>query len=373
MFSRIRVTGFVSALVMAAVLSVACDTPANAADSVNLTEIAAKLKTYFDSLESIEIEYTQTPIGGEYQAVSQWRWMRSGPRKLLSLNSEPGGTGIKVPHGWWSFDGEDAYSVIVDLDVPTQIKQIYRTETIDQMYEDIPNPLHFLGHPLQGSQETLVNLLPRSTITGSEQIGAIECLRIELPSVKSVDSEQAVTFWLDPSEGYLPRRYFQRDPGLKEVSEATSKHSFFICDFDEFMNVKDELLGEVRRFPKTGRITGPGGVHRYDFTKVRMNHQPERSRFMPQAQVGAEMIVRRAGQPEVMTVYGGREGVARRQEQNLNLVKKMTEERQAEAQQATKETPVDARPPTSSWFWIGSSVLCAVLLVGLIWWARTHG
>ena len=194
-----------------------------------------------------------------------------------------------------------------------------------------------------------------------------------MPSVKLVDSEQAVTFWLDPSEGYLPRRYFQREPGLKEVSESTSKHSFFVCDFDEFMNVKDELLGEERRFPKTGRITGAGGVQRYDFTKVRINHHPERSRFMPQTQVGTEMIVRRAGQPEVMTVYGGREGVATRQEQNLKLVKKMTEERQADAQLVPKGPPVDARPPTSSWFWIASSMLCTVLLVGLVWWARTHG
>jgi hypothetical protein len=367
MFWTTHSSRFMRTLAFTLVLIIAREHPLQAAAPVNLTEIVAKLKTYFDSIESIEVEYSQTPVDdGKDHEVSQWRWIRSGPRKLLSLNSEPGGAGIKVPHMWFSFDGEHAYSVSVDLDAPQSIKRIYRTETIDQMYEELPNPLNFLGHPLQNSQAKLVELLPKSTVTGNERIGATECLRIELPLIETSGSEKAVTFWLDPQEGYLPRRYFQREPGAKEVGDAPPETSFFVLDFDEFMNVKDELLGEERRFPKSGRITGAGGTHRYDFNSVRINHQPQRPRFMHQAQIGSEMIVRRAGQPEVMTVYGGPAGVAKRQAEILELVEKQTEARRvADQEKAAGETPADARPPTSSWFWIVPATLCAGLLLVL--------
>jgi hypothetical protein len=381
MFLPFRSTGFVFALSLAWVLTITSETAAQATDAVqtaevvDLAQIAAKLSAYFGSLDTIEVEYTQTPIdGGEYQLVTHWRWMQSGPRKLLSLNSEPGGAGVKVPHGWFSFDGEHAYSVIVDLDAPQQILRIYQSETMDQMYEEVPNPFNFLGHPLMRTQARLVELLPQSTATGYEMIEGVKCLRIECPPIRTTGGDEAATFWLDPGEGYLPRRYFQREPGLREVRDAGPASAYFVLDFDEFQNVRDEVLGEERRFLKTARMTGAGGVHRYDFTRVRINHRPERVRFQPQAQVGTEMIVRRAGQPEVMTVYGGRAGVAKRQAENLQLVQKITEERQAAAKEAaSKGTPADARPPASSRLWIVSAALCAVLLVGILWWARVRG
>ncbi len=350
------------------------DEPASGTQSINLTVIADGLKTYFESLDSIEVEYRQTPLEGRPgQEATDWRWMISGPRQLLSLNSQPGGAGLRIPHSWWSFDGEAAYFVMVNMEQPEQIQQIYQSETIDPMVAELPHPLNFLGQPFLRSETRLTEALREGTVIGTENVGDAECLRIELPAIRTASGDQAVTVWLDPQVNYLPRRVFQREPELREIPKVAVERKYYVWECDQFMSVIDELTKDQRPFLKTGRMSGYGGVHRFDFPTVRINHQPARSRFIPQAQVGTEMHVRRAGKPTVMTVFGGRAGVAKRQAEIDQQIEEIHKERAAAGQQAAENKSVaDATPPTTNKMWLLGTGLFALLLVGTLWWRASR-
>jgi hypothetical protein len=366
--------GWVATVIYGVTPLFGADEPTPDAKPVSLSAIADTLQTYFESLDSIEVEYRQTPLEGDPdQEATDWRWMISGPRQLLSLNSQPGGAGLRIPHSWWSFDGEAAYFVMVNMEQPDQIQQIYQSETIDPMVAELPHPLNFLGQPLLRSETRLADALRHGTVVGTEAVGDAECIRIELPTIKSSGKERSVTVWLDPRVRYLPRRIFQREPSLTEIPKSVADQIYFVWECDEFMTIKDELTDEDRPFPQSGRMSGNNGVHRYDFLTVRINHQPPRSRFIPQAQVGTEMHVRRAGKPTVTTVFGGRAGVAKRQAEIDQQIEEIQKERAAAGQQAAENKSVaDATPPTTKNIWLLGAGLFALLLVGTLWWRASR-
>jgi hypothetical protein len=252
-------------------------------DTALLKEIETKLRKCFDSIEALEAEYVQAPVEDPLAGqVSTWRWMRAGKRELLSLNAEPGGAARMVPHGWTAFDGEVATSVVVDNDNPQRILRIDRNQRWPDMWNGIPTPLQFLGHPFLSCREHLVDLLKDAKSVASERLGQTDVLRVELPRVTTIgETVYEATVWLDRGEGDLPRRFFLREPGVTAATAAKSGRQFMMIDIVEFMDVKSESTDDVFRFPKRAHMTAPGGMARYDFIEVRINHRPPPWRFEP--------------------------------------------------------------------------------------------
>lgn len=319
-----------------------------------LTEIAKSAQSLSASLDSLEVHYSTTretaPTAGNVH--DEWIWMISGPRKLLSLNSEPFGGGVTVPHAWWSFDGEDAYSANVDNKKPSRIAQIIRSEAISELYEVTPIPLHFLGQPLYSTRLLLHELLrgSQATIHGEEIVQGTPCWRVDFGAVTTTGkSPRELTVWLDPQSDYALVKSFLRPIGMTE-EEAREKGAkrFALMEVRRFQPVRDEVLRTERQFPLEAVVIGPGGRLRYDFPLIRLNHAIDRTRFIPRPQVGTEMIVREVGKAEMKTIHGGPIAVREKQMEILNAA------RAAEKQMLSKaalSTPPDARPQTGGWIW----------------------
>jgi hypothetical protein len=256
---------------------------AQPADTAPLKEIETKLRKYFNSIEALEAEYVQAPVEDPLAGqVSTLRWMQAGKRELIALNSEPGGAARMVPHGWTSFDGELTTFVVVDNDFPHRVVRIERSPKRQDMFDGLPTPLQFLGHPFLTCREQLVDLLKDAKSVASERLGQADVLRVELPRVTNIgETVYEATVWLDRGEGYLPRRFFLREPGVTAATDAKSGRQFMMIDIVEFMDVKSESTNEVIRFPKRAHMTAPGGMARYDFIEVRINHRPPPARFEP--------------------------------------------------------------------------------------------
>lgn len=280
------------------------------ADPPALSEIAKSVQSQSAAIESMEVRFSTTweTKSKSTNVRDEYLWMISGKRKLLWMNSTPIGVGMTVPHAWWSFDGEHAYSAVVDNDEPSRLVSIVQTKTIDRMYELMPTPWHFLGHPIYSSKLVLEELLlrPQAKVHAEEVVQGRSCWRIDFGNIEAEGKPpRELSVWLDAKNDYALVKSFLRPMGMtEEQTQEKNDARFVVMEVRQFQSIKDEAGGEDRRFPLEAVIIGYGGRLRYDFASVRLNHAIDRSRFIPRPQIGTEMIVREPGQLEVMTIHG---------------------------------------------------------------------
>jgi hypothetical protein len=216
----------------------------------------------------------------------------------ISINY-PGKNGGKVnvvAHVIESYDGRRSYQLMhthpqrtvettIPLDVPSRLDI---SPTTTALSEALPWNWSGLGSP-----RTFLNLAellhrPNARVEAQEMIDGIECTRIGV--VISIDSgriraEEAgdirVAVWLDPSRGFLLKRYEMGKltlPAGKSMPTYQMQHRI---DVPEYRQFRDAALGTDRWFPSRAEVRYQADVlNKFEITDLRINAPISPERFV---------------------------------------------------------------------------------------------
>lgn len=250
-------------------LLVMASTSASADDPLpTAKDLALRLREYQSSIKSLRVRYRtrQLPsmsISEEGEKVigpgRPWReflWVKDGRKEFLGEFPEQGAALDEV-RLVASYDGKRGCTTVYSGVDPDWLRTVMvESERPSRLYTLFPR---LLGWEIPFVNETLISLLERpgeKPISWSDRFEA-RCVLCDLGYLsEGLGSEHVVKAWFDPQNNWLPKAIQTLPKAIDEAALAGKPIPPPIPPFlispppvDEFLAVKDTLLGIERKFP----------------------------------------------------------------------------------------------------------------------------
>ncbi len=348
-------------------------------------QILESLEEYQQTLNSLDVQYIVKDSANwqfddmERQPFSEWRWVNSGRKNLLTKDAAivPGATSLI--RTWASFDGENGYAVYYFDNDQTVVKQVDVTPAEPIAMVANQRFLGVLGWSRlhQYVPDTLLSLLRNrlnELVCTEQQIDDQPCWRILLGNVGAFAEggpDHEVVAWFSKRHDLLPRRIAVLPlvgTGGDGVSTKLPEGSFpSFVDAVAFREVEDHLFKKSRWFPSKIQYRNLFSIE-VTVNSVIINGAVEPETFVPDMPVGTEVITFRAGATSPLKHYVGGEDGAR-----LHQARMREFNNQVSPLPSQSSKQVDASPPMIGDIW-KLFVACSVfLIVAAIFAAKRRG
>ncbi|HQU44722.1 MAG: hypothetical protein B7Z73_06980, partial [Planctomycetia bacterium 21-64-5] len=292
-------------MLVVATAAVAVATPLFAGGSMDLPTLTAALRSQLSSIASIDVKYRRVfhdPHGS--QQIADVEWAEQGEwRSITRFGRQP----ERKPYSLM-FDGAKGYQYTWDP-VGAEPARLTLSKAIDPGYWNATTPAYFIGWRVKPGETTLPELmaLPDTELVGAETYEGRDCWRIEIKSFGPDKFRRRLSVLLDGAHDFLPAVITERfaDDGHEHPDQPRRKDYYSTWTNNEFMQVKDEVSGMQRWFPRRMTLDQMlGSKHTLTVTSVALNQTLPLERFQPNVPDGTFVSDKDAPGGEKFVIQG---------------------------------------------------------------------